>query len=110
MSATRVVFRSWLAMVRAEVTVPVDSSLGIILADGWRIDSVSVDAMDRDAARRDPFGVGRALPNVDEGGDRVAIPLAGLEPGEWVVRLTVSGSKGDETFGGAYNIPVIIEG
>ena len=93
-----------------EVTVPVDSSLGIVLADGWRIDSVSVDAMDRDAARRDPFGVGRELPNVDEGGERVAIPLAGLEGGEWVVRLTVSGSKGDDTFGGTYSIPVIIEG
>ena len=38
----------------------------------------------------------------------MAIPLTGLEPGEWVIRVSLNGSKGDDTFGGVYSIPVII--
>lgn len=91
-----------------EVVVPVDSSLGLALADGWRIDNGGVEVMERDAARRDPFGESRRLTGIEDGGLHVAVPLTGLEPGDWVIRVSLNGSKGDDTFGGVYSIPVVI--
>lgn len=91
-----------------EVGVAVDSSLRLELADGWRIDNGGVEVMDRDVARRDPFGVSREFTSFRDGGQEVMIPLTGLEAGDWVIRVSLNGSKGDDTFGGVYSIPVII--
>jgi hypothetical protein len=69
-----------------------------------------VEIMDREAARRDPFGPSREFAQLGDGGRIVAVPLTGLEPGAWVIRVSLNGSKGDDTFGGVYSIPVIIAG
>ena len=92
----------------SEVVLSVDSSLGLTLADGWRIDNGGVAVMERDVARRDSFGASREFTSFDDGGQRVAVPLTGLEPGEWVIRVALDGSKGDDTFGGIYSIPVVV--
>ena len=84
--------------------------LGLALAGGWRIDTVGVDVMAREVARTDPFGAYERLTYVGDGGASVVVPLDGLRAGEWVVRLSLTGSKGADTMGAVYEIPIVIGG
>jgi hypothetical protein len=87
-----------------------DLELGLALADGWRIDSAGVDVMPREIARTDPFGAYERLTYLGDGGVSIVVPLDGLRAGEWVVRLSLTGSKGTDTMSAVYEIPVVIEG
>jgi hypothetical protein len=92
------------------VEIPVDGEVGIALADAWLIDRVSVDIVERDLARADPFTSGRRVVDLETGGQRVQVPLAGVPAGEYVLRLILDGSSEGDTFGGVYDVPLIIGG
>jgi hypothetical protein len=92
------------------VEISVDGEVGIALEGAWLIDRVSVDILDRDVARADPFSSGRRVSDIEQGGQRVQVPLSGVPAGEYVLRLILDASGGDDTFGGIYDIPLIIGG
>ena len=86
-----------------------DEVIGLALSDGWRIDSVVVDAIRRDTARSDPFGPSLdRVAVVEEGGREVTATLDRLDPGPWVARFMVRGSLEGASFSGVYEIPVLV--
>ena len=92
------------------VEIPIGGEVGIALAGAWLIDRVSVDIIHRDVARADPFDTGQRVIDIEQGGQRVQVPLAGVPAGEYVLRLILDGSGGDDAFGGIYDVPLIIGG
>lgn len=93
------------------ISVPTGSDVTVRLDDGWQIGQASVKAALRESVRRDPIGlVEHDVASFEEGGDRLTIPLTGLQPGEYIVRVTLNATKGSDSFGGYYDIPVIIGG
>ena len=53
---------------------------------------------------------GAATSPISADGDRMTVSVASLEPGEWVVIVSVSARKGDHTFESIYQMPVRIDG
>ena len=94
----------------AEVSVPLDGEITFALADGWGMREARVTAIPRDAARSDPFATPTEIIYYSLGGDQRSASLAGLEAGEWIIRVSGGGRKGSDSFGGFYDIPVIIGG
>jgi hypothetical protein len=94
----------------AEVSVPTGASLVFALADGWTFESTRFEAVRRAEARVDPLAPIATLLGSQDGGASLTLPLDGLTPGEWLIRAVVNGSRDPDTFGGVYDIPVIIEG
>lgn len=89
------------------------------LADGWTIDphNGKVDVIDREELRTDPTQAGSrefaflndGSPDFAASGDQMVLSLAGLDPGEWMLVVTISAEKGGHTFGATYILPVRIE-
>jgi hypothetical protein len=93
----------------AVVTVAVDSDVTVALQDGWTIGQARVRAASRSDVRNDPFvSAETEVAYFEKGGESVTISLTGLQPGDWVVRVMLNGTKGADTFGGVYDIPVTI--
>jgi hypothetical protein len=93
----------------AVVTVAVDSDVTVALQDGWTIGQARVRAASRSDVRSDPFvSAETEVAYFEKGGESVTISLTGLQPGDWVVRVMLNGTKGTDTFGGVYDIPVTI--
>jgi hypothetical protein len=95
----------------AEVDVPVGSDVTVRIEDGWQIGQARITANLRDAVRADPFGgIEVDVAYFADASDPLTISLAGLEPGEWMVRISFNATKGSDTFGGHYDIPVNVAG
>ena len=93
------------------VVVPPGSAVWFTLSDGWTLDRAYVHAVDRAMARTEPasvevVAVGTARSNRGQ----TLISVADLPPGEWILRVQVDGSKGDDRFGAWYQIPLRVEG
>ena len=96
----------------AQVIVPSHSEVTIRIQDGWRINQARITARERDKVRLDAFG---SDPEIDvayfeDGSDSVTLLLTGLKNGEWIVRVALNATKGSDSFGGHYDIPVIVGG
>jgi hypothetical protein len=92
----------------AEVSVPTGASLVFALADGWTFESTRFEAVRRAEARVDPLAPIATPLGSRDGGPSLEVALDTLAAGEWLVRAVVNGSRGDDAFGGAYDVPVII--
>jgi hypothetical protein len=100
------------------VTVPTGADVSLRLGDGWSFTQASVRVADRGAVRSDPTNAEfRDVGLLEDGagpisadGDRMTASVASLEPGEWIVIVTVSATKGGHTFGATYLMPLRIDG
>ncbi len=92
----------------AEVSVAAGASLVFALEDGWTFELTRFEAVRRDEARADPLAPISTLLGSQDGGATLDVSLGALRPGEWLVRAVVNGVRGDDTFGGAYDVPVIV--
>jgi hypothetical protein len=93
----------------AVMTVAADSDVTVALQDGWTIGQARVRAATGPDVRNDPFVANEMdVAYFETGGDSLTFPLMRLEPGDWVVRVILNGTKGTDTFGGIYDIPVNI--
>jgi hypothetical protein len=95
----------------AEVTIPRNGDLTVQLGDGWRIGQARITAVLRDEARADGFvNDVRDVGYQPDGGDPLSFSVGDLEEGEWIVRVSLNATKGADTFGALYDIPVNIAG
>ena len=93
----------------AEVAIAAGTDVTVALQDGWRITQARVTAADRAEVRADPLSVATVdAAFFEDGGDQLAVSLDRLPPGEWIVRVSLNGAKGSDTFGAVYDIPVNI--
>jgi hypothetical protein len=84
------------------------ASLTLSLQDGWTIDQARVTAAITEQVRAKPFVPEYSVGFVDAGGSSVTIPVD-LGRGSWIIRVALNASKGGETFGAYYDLPLVIE-
>lgn len=83
------------------------SSVDLVLADGWRLDQVKVTAVDADLVAAGKNAPEYSVAFIEKGGPKVTSAIV-LDPGSWIVRVSLNGSRGDDTFGAWYDLPVTI--
>ena len=93
----------------AEVAIAAGTDVTVALEDGWRIRQARVTAASRAEVRADQLTAATIdVAFFEDGGDQLAVSLAQLPPGEWIVRVSLNATKGSDTFGALYDIPVNI--
>jgi len=92
----------------AEVSIPLGGEVTFSLADGWEMREARVTAIPRAVARSDPFATATDVIYYPAGGDQLTASLAGLEAGEWIIRVAGGGTKDGDSFGAFYDIPVTV--
>jgi hypothetical protein len=83
------------------------STVDIVLADGWQLGPVKVTAVDADLVAAGRNAPEHSVAFVDHGGPRFTTALL-LDPGSWIVRVSLNGSRGPDTFGAWYDLPVTV--
>ncbi len=84
------------------------SSVDLVLADGWQLEQVKVTAVDADLVAAGKNAPEYSVAFVDKGGPTVTTAVD-LDPGSWIVRVSLNASRGEETFGAWYDLPVVVE-
>jgi hypothetical protein len=100
------------------IGVPLDSDVGFVIHDGWTITQASVHVANRDEVRTDPSSAeSREFATLSDGSGRLTaskgrmtLSLNGLDPGEWILVVSISAEKGRQTFGATYQLPLRISG
>ena len=77
------------------------------LADGWRMHQVKVTAVDSDLVRAGAVAPEYSVAFRDDGGDRLSVPVV-LDRGTWIVRVSLTGGRGNDTFGAHYDLPLVV--
>lgn len=85
-----------------------DSSVNLALSERWRIDQVKVTAVQADLVAAGKYAPEYSVAFADKGGLNVTIPVV-LDPGSWIVRVSLNGSRGGDTFGAWYDLPLQVE-
>ena len=83
------------------------SPVDMVLADGWQLGQVKVTAVDADLVAAGKNAPEYSVAFIDKGGPKVTTAVV-LDPGSWIVRVSLNGSRGDDTFGAWYDLPVTI--
>lgn len=71
----------------------------------WRIDQARVTAVKADLVAVGSFAPEYSVAFVDKGGFSLAIPIL-LDPGSWILRVSLNGSRDGDTFGAYYDLPM----
>jgi hypothetical protein len=99
----------WFALDGARsVLIPPDSRLTFGLADGWRIEQARIIAVSTEALSGNVFAPEYSVAFVDTGGPLITVQVP-LEPGSWVVRVALNGSRDGESFSAHYDLRLDIE-
>ena len=77
------------------------------LTDGWQIDGGRVTAVQTDLVRAGTFAPEYSVDFLETGGPTVSVPVV-LDPGEWIVRFSLNGSRGEDSFGAWYDFPLVV--
>lgn len=80
-------------------------SVDLALSDGWQIDAALVTAVDAGLVASGAFAPEYSVALVDQGGTQVVIPMT-LDPGRWIVRVALNGSRGGDSFDAYYDVSV----
>jgi hypothetical protein len=98
------------------LVVPVASGgrVSFQIADGWTIKQARVEVADRAAVRKQGMAAPlREFGNLTEpsgrltgSGDHLSLSTIGLDPGEWMVIITIQVEKGSHSYGGTYQLPL----
>jgi hypothetical protein len=89
------------------ILVPVGSSLTFALQDDWQIAQARITAAVVAQVRGDAFAPEYSVGFVETGGPQVTAPVD-LGRGSWIIRVALNASRGDESFGAYYDLPLII--
>lgn len=84
---------------------PFVNTLDFTLTDFWRIDQARITAVRADLVRAGSFAPEYSVAVVDQGGLSLAIPIP-LDPGSWILRVSLNGSRGGDKFGAYYDLPL----
>jgi hypothetical protein len=87
------------------MTAARNTSVALALSDGWQIDGARVTAVDANLVASGDFGPEHSVAFVDQGGTQVVTPMA-LDPGRWIVRVALIGSRGGDSFDAHYDLSV----
>ncbi|HEY6012657.1 MAG TPA: hypothetical protein VIU37_01570 [Candidatus Limnocylindrales bacterium] len=87
--------------------IPRGSSVVLVLADGWQLEQVKVTAVDADLVAAGRNAPEYSMAFEDKGGPKVTTAVV-LDPGSWIVRGSLNGSRGEESFGAWYDLPVVV--
>ena len=89
------------------LVIPRGSSVVLVLADGWQLEQVKVTAVDADLVAAGKNAPEYSVAFEDKGGPKVTTAVV-LDPGSWIVRVSLNGSRNADTFGAWYDLPVTI--
>ena len=81
------------------------NTLVFTLSDGWQINQARVTAVQADLVASGSFAPEDSVAFVDQSGFSIAIPIP-LDPGTWILRVSLNGSKSGDTFGAYYDLPL----
>jgi hypothetical protein len=89
--------------------VPVSSGapLEFRLTDDWLIDEARVIAVDAELVGRGAFAPEYSVDFQENVGDTLSVPIT-LDPGAWILRITLNGNRQGDTFGAYYDIAVTV--
>jgi hypothetical protein len=89
--------------------IPVESgaSIAFRLEDGWRIDQARTVAVDAELIARGDFAPEYSVDFQENVGSTLTVPVA-LDPGSWIIRISLNGSRDGDTFGAYYDIAVTV--
>lgn len=79
--------------------------LDFSLSGDWRIDQARVTAVQADLVAAGKNAPEYSVAFIDKGGLTVAVPIV-LDPGSWIVRVSLNGSKGGDRFDAYYDLPL----
>jgi hypothetical protein len=80
----------------------------VALSAGWQIDHVKVTAVAADLVATGQNAPEYSVAFLDTGGPNASFPIV-LDPGAWIVRVSVNGSKTNgDTFAAYYDLPVTV--
>jgi hypothetical protein len=91
----------------APLVVAKGASVTLELSDTWRIDQAKVTAVQADRIAAGTNAPEYSVAFVDKGGRQISVPIV-LDPGSWIVRVSLNGSRGGDIFGAYYDLPVTI--
>lgn len=83
------------------------ASVNLSLANDWRIDQARVTAVQADLVAAGDHAPEYSVGFLDKGGSTLTTPIV-LDPGSWIVRVSLNGSRNGDTFGAWYDLPVTI--
>jgi hypothetical protein len=94
----------WSALDAARsILVPTNGRVTLGLEDAWRIDEARITAAPRGLVAAGSFAPEHSVAFVEQGGPLVTVPIP-LEPGPWILRVAVNGSRGSEAFSAHYDM------
>ena len=78
------------------------------VSGGWQIDQARVTAVQADLVQAGSFAPEYSVAFLDEvGSEHAAIPIAN-DPGSWIVRVSLNGSRSGDTFGAYDDFPLSV--
>jgi hypothetical protein len=91
----------------AAVVMPVGSAMPVELAlsEGWEIDEARVVAVDAGLVAAGDFAPEHSVHFTEGAGGSLGFPVA-LEPGSWILRVSLNGHRGDDRFGAHYDVSI----
>ena len=96
-------------LVEGRDPVPVASRapLEFRLEDSWVIGQARVVAVDAELVARGEFAPEYSVDFQENVGSTMSVPIV-LDPGSWILRITLDGSRRGDTFGAHYDIAVTV--
>ena len=92
---------------REPVPVTTGSPLEFRLDDDWVIEEARTIAVDAELVERGDFAPEYSVDFQDNVGSTLTVPVV-LDPGSWIMRITLNGNRGGDKFGAHYDIAVTV--
>ncbi len=92
---------------REPIIVASGAPLEFRLTDGWLIDEARTIAVDSELVARGEFAPEYSVDFQESVGDTLSLPIA-LDPGSWIVRITLNGHQQGDTFSAHYDIALTV--
>lgn len=96
-----------LAEGRDPVPVASGAPLEFRLEDDWVIEDARVVAVDANLVARGEFAPEYSVDFQENVGSTLSVPVE-LDPGSWIVRITLNGNRQGDTFGAHYDIALTV--
>jgi hypothetical protein len=90
------------------LTIAKGSSVVVQLADAWRIDQARLVAVEASLVAAGSFAPEYSVAFIDKGGLQIIVPVD-LDPGTWIVRINLNGSRDGDAFDAYYDLPLVVK-
>jgi hypothetical protein len=96
-------------LVEGRDPIPVASgtSIPFRLEDGWIIDEARTVAVDAELVARGDFAPEYSVDFQENVGATLTVPII-LDPGAWIVRISLNATRNGDTFGALYDIAITV--